>query len=307
MRTLPLLAAVAGLVAAVAGLAKPEDGTKTSSAGNTPLKIMIAGDSITHGHEGDFTWRYRIWEWLRANNVSVDFVGPYKGQSAVMSLRSHCENAEFHVGTIARDEPLPPQPPLVIGDPAPPLFSKPRIAWGYAEAVPKDFDADHFSTGGYKASLAKEVIRDLVKKYQPDIVLSLIGINDFIWARDTPENLLVSMKTMIDEIRIARPACKFAVGNIIRRNFHDLELESRTAAYNPLLKAAIPTWSTEQSPIYHVDVALAYSCGPGFPHCPAAFDGLHPSTLGSYQIAQVFAQSLSMRIATQTCHNPLTD
>lgn len=88
-------------------------------------------------------------------------------------------NAKPHAGTIARDEPLPPQPPQVFGDPALPLFSKPRIPWGYADAVPKDFDADHFSTGGYKAVLAKEVIRDLAIKYQPDIVLSLLGINDF--------------------------------------------------------------------------------------------------------------------------------
>lgn len=59
------------------------------------------------------------------------------------------------------------------------MFQKPRIDWGYADDVPKDFDADHFSTGGYKAYLAKEVIRDLVKKYQPELILCLIGINDF--------------------------------------------------------------------------------------------------------------------------------
>jgi hypothetical protein len=77
---------------------------------------------------------------------------------------------------------LPPQAPLVVGEPAPPLFSKPRIAWGYSEDVPEDFDADHFSTGGYKADLAKEVIRDLVRKYMPELLLCLIGINDFsVW------------------------------------------------------------------------------------------------------------------------------
>lgn len=26
-------------------------------------KMMIVGDSITHGQEGDFTWRYRLWQW----------------------------------------------------------------------------------------------------------------------------------------------------------------------------------------------------------------------------------------------------
>lgn len=39
-------------------------------------RIMIVGDSITHGHDGDFTWRYRIWEWFRdSTDMNVNFVG----------------------------------------------------------------------------------------------------------------------------------------------------------------------------------------------------------------------------------------
>lgn len=76
MRILRVLAAVASLVAAVAGSGDDDKRTPTETE---PLKVMIVGDSITHGHEGDFTWRYRIWEWFRANNISVDFVGPYRG------------------------------------------------------------------------------------------------------------------------------------------------------------------------------------------------------------------------------------
>lgn len=41
------------------------------------LKIMIVGDSMTHASEGDFTWRYRLWEWFRqaAPKTKVTFVG----------------------------------------------------------------------------------------------------------------------------------------------------------------------------------------------------------------------------------------
>lgn len=40
-------------------------------------KVLIVGDSITHGHEGDFTWRYRISEWFReyAPDTKPTFVG----------------------------------------------------------------------------------------------------------------------------------------------------------------------------------------------------------------------------------------
>lgn len=51
------------------------------------------------------------------------------------------------------------------------------------------------------------------------------------------------------------------------------------------------SWSTEQSPIYHVDVAGSYSCGPDR-DCPGAFDGLHPNALGNYEIASAFSETL---------------
>lgn len=41
------------------------------------LKIMVCGDSMTHGEEGDHTWRYRVWEWFKdsAPEIKVNFVG----------------------------------------------------------------------------------------------------------------------------------------------------------------------------------------------------------------------------------------
>lgn len=80
------------VTAALAAVALAQDGTaslpatvaavasRAPEAMATPIKVMFVGDSITHGHEGDYTWRYRMWEWFRANNISFDFVGPYTGQ-----------------------------------------------------------------------------------------------------------------------------------------------------------------------------------------------------------------------------------
>lgn len=52
----------------------PHDGQVIYSG----LHIMPVGDSITHGNAGDFTWRYRLLEHLRANGIRYDFVGPNK-------------------------------------------------------------------------------------------------------------------------------------------------------------------------------------------------------------------------------------
>jgi len=33
------------------------------------LRVLIVGDSITQGHEGDYTWRYRIWQWFNSQSI----------------------------------------------------------------------------------------------------------------------------------------------------------------------------------------------------------------------------------------------
>lgn len=37
---------------------------------------MLAGDSITHGRAGDYTYRYWLWRGVRSVGADVDFVGP---------------------------------------------------------------------------------------------------------------------------------------------------------------------------------------------------------------------------------------
>lgn len=41
-----------------------------------PTRVLIVGDSVTHGADGDYTWRYFSWKGLAQTGASVDFVGP---------------------------------------------------------------------------------------------------------------------------------------------------------------------------------------------------------------------------------------
>jgi len=42
----------------------------------TTTKVMVLGDSLSHGWGGDWTWRYWAWREARRQGASVDFVGP---------------------------------------------------------------------------------------------------------------------------------------------------------------------------------------------------------------------------------------
>jgi lysophospholipase L1-like esterase len=237
-----------------------------------PLKVMVVGDSMTHGHEGDWTWRYRLWEWFKSQNVAVDFVGPY-------------------TGTQPPDFPAAPAPPPVAGDPAP-LPSLPRT-WGkYAADTKPDFDSDHFAVWGRQLAQDKSLIRGQVQNFQPDILLVGLGFNDMGWFVSGPQGTLDSMKTLVDEARAAKPNIKFALANVPQRSFiggRD-DLPINTDIYNQMLAAAIPTWSTPDSRVELVDWRGNYSCETT--GCPAGYDGLHPNAWGEYQIAHAFELTL---------------
>jgi hypothetical protein len=65
------------VVVASPALALPEQIPLVSNPGtpaanqNQGISVMIVGDSITQGLEGDWTWRYRIWQWFKDEGVEV--------------------------------------------------------------------------------------------------------------------------------------------------------------------------------------------------------------------------------------------
>lgn len=240
-------------------------------SGGGDLKVMVVGDSMSQGKEGDYTWRYRLWQWFREQHVAVDFVGPYSG-------------------TQPQDLGLAPQPPKLQGE-ADPDPGPPRTSGGYAAGT-EGFDSDHFAVWGRQAAQDKGLIKAQVEKYRPDLLLVGLGFNDMGWFVSDAPGTLDSMKTLVDEARAAKPDLKLALANVPQRTKiggRD-DLITKTDDYNKLLAAAIPTWSTADSPVKLVDWRGAYDCAPA--NCPAAYDGLHPNSTGEYQIAHAFEKTL---------------
>jgi hypothetical protein len=82
----------------LAGLLVP---STPAHAATPPLRILLEGDSITQGFDGDFTWRYRFYKELTRQHVSFDFVGskhlPYvePGYSTSQYADPHFDSDHF--------------------------------------------------------------------------------------------------------------------------------------------------------------------------------------------------------------------
>ncbi|MGV9212098.1 GDSL-type esterase/lipase family protein [Micromonospora sp. RB23] len=243
------------------------------------LRVMVVGDSMSQGAEGDWTWRYRLWEWFRSQNVAVDFVGPY-------------------FGTNPPEEATGPAPPRLQGAPAP-WEGMPRT-WGAYAAGASAFDPDHFAVWGRQAAQVKNEIYAQVAEHKPDLLLVGLGFNDLGWFVDGPDGTIASMRTLVSEARAANPNIKLALANIPQRTRlgANPNLPANTDRYNTLLATSIPSWSTSQSPVALVDWRGNYACGPD--SCPNGYDGLHPNARGEYKIAQAFERTLvnNFRIGT---------
>nr|WSX53848.1 fibronectin type III domain-containing protein [Streptomyces sp. NBC_00974] len=242
---------------------------------DTPLRVMVVGDSMTQGMEGDWTWRYRLWEWFKYQHVKVDFVGPYRG-------------------TKQPDAPVgPPAPPPLQGEVVEnPSATSPPVTGAYAQGTAEDFDSDHFAVWGRQAAQDKDLIGPMVAQYKPDLVLLGLGFNDMGWLVSDATGTLDSVKTLVDRARAAKPDIRFAVANVPMRPLIEgrQDLIVKTRQYNSMLQSGIPSWSTLASPVKLVDWEGAYGCDTNV--CPGGYDNLHPNALGEFQIARAYERTL---------------
>ncbi|KAH8886665.1 hypothetical protein GQ53DRAFT_875336 [Thozetella sp. PMI_491] len=100
------------------------------------------------------------------------------------------------------------------------------------------------------------------------------------------------MSELIGNARASKADVHILVANVVDRLFLQgrEDLVVNTQIYNQMLASAIPGWSTAESPVALVDVHGNYDCHPD--SCPDGYDGLHPTAMGEYHIAQAFASVL---------------
>lgn len=138
------------------------------------MRILIVGDSITHGSVGDWTWRYRLWRNLTSQGIAVDFVGPHGG---------------------------------VLNSKADELWD----ASGYAD--PK-FDTDHAARWGMGFVNQEYPIGELVSKYRADVVVSMLGTNDLAFFGQTPDQVAASASEFVAAARAANPGVSIVLSHV---------------------------------------------------------------------------------------------
>jgi hypothetical protein len=253
-------------------LPKPEPTTPPKPP-PTKFKAMIVGDSITHGAEGDFTWRYRLWEWLKSENVEADFVGPWTG--------TH--------GRVKPEDALP-KPPSLSGEEAP--AGKPDDSGEYRTYIDPAFPKKHAAMWGRQAAQSKNTIREWVSTHQPDYLLVMLGFNDLGWWVSDAQGTILSMDEFVRNARSAKSDVKFLIADIVHRSFIGGrgDLVVSTTTYNNLIVDAVKKWNTDKSPVKLVKVQTNYDCYVS--SCSDGYDGLHPNEKGEFKIAQAFSRTL---------------
>ncbi|GGS48744.1 GDSL-type esterase/lipase family protein [Streptomyces cinerochromogenes] len=258
---------------------KPSDGNTSGS----PQHVMVVGDSISNGFEGDHTWRYRLWQWARAQSWKTEFVGPLHG-------------------TATPDEPHAPEPPPPAED-KPPTGDAPGTWDGaYARDVSPAFlksGADHYAMWGRRLEQDVPTITSVMEDLKaggklPDTLLVELGFNDIGWL-GAGADLTGTMQKFIDNARKANPRVRLVLANVPQRTTlgsANPKLGERTRAYDDALAAKVKEWSTDASPAVLADLDKAMGCDPSATSCATTYDGLHPNDLGEYRIARAFATTL---------------
>ncbi|WP_433241104.1 SGNH/GDSL hydrolase family protein [Streptosporangium sp. CA-135522] len=223
--------------------------------------MMIVGDSISQGLEGDYTWRYRLSQNFGGHGFPIRFVGPETGTSVLPASQ-------------------PRGYPARTADPVHTGRYRPGI----------DFrDHRHYARWGRLLQEAKDNIHDAVVAHKADYLMVELGFNDLAWGVSGPDRLAADLEAFVRCARGANPDIRLLVANVVHRT--PLETGPGPAdvitSYNEALPARLAAMSTARSPVVLVDLDRDYD-----PHRDT-YDGLHPNDLGEFKIARAFADTFS--------------
>ena len=137
---------------------------------------MVLGDSISQGSSGDYTWRYRLYSYLRSENLTPTYVGPYTDLFDIVADHRNFADHSY-------------------ADPA--------------------FDQHHDAIWGRTLAEAKDTIEPEVARSRPDYLLVLIGINDLVTDPTNTAGAAANLRALIANARAADPHLRFVLGQLL--------------------------------------------------------------------------------------------
>jgi lysophospholipase L1-like esterase len=226
--------------------------------------VMVVGDSVTQGLEGDVTWRYDLAKVEAATAAGFTYVGPRSG-------------------TYLLPARLPAGWPTV---PAPPAYDG---AYAPGETFPDAGGSQHDARWGMTMAEGADSIAATVRQYHPQYLLVMLGFNDLAWQLQSPATVQALARDFVSAARAGSPSIRILLANVVQRAPLSSEptLPATISAYNQGLAGTLASLSTARSPVGLVDVARSYH------YAADTYDGLHPDGTGEWVIADAFANSLA--------------
>lgn len=250
----------------------PSSAAIASNADTNTVRILVCGDSISQGREGDFTWRYRLWEWFHNNSEtqsmstpSAQNHPPQPSSSSSSTSTGTTSNGKYIYPTIQYVGPfngtLPASVDAINVDPTNPQ------TWGtYHPTVSPLFSpgggSSHFAVYGRPAWQDIEPLHEQVTTHRPHILVLHLGFNDIGWWGNNANDLILSVQRLVFNARLARPDIKILIADVSHRLAvaGREDIEGITNQYNDLLHTNAAAWWTEGSPVEVVKVSKVYDC-----------------------------------------------
>lgn len=147
-------------------------------------------------------------------------------------------------------------------------------------------DAEHEGHSGWKIHEVDSITEAALTKFDPDVVLLIVGSNDLIKAYEI-ESAPLRLRELVKKILAHRPDIELFVGSPITTN--NLILNSRIQIYNWTIEKEISQLRDQYPNLHWVDMYRESKIGQGKDDLT---DGVHPTVLGYQKMAGVWFHAL---------------
>jgi lysophospholipase L1-like esterase len=202
----------------------------------------------------------------------------------------------------------PPIRVMPLGDSSTSGFSVPTFSHGYRSTLyntllnagynvdyvgtqidtqsPAMADPDHEGHGGVRIDEIQAGIDDwLTLVDDPDVVLLLIGINDFSQGYNTA-SAINRLENLVAQIATSRPYARILVSNLLLRTDY-ASLEAAQSSYNNSIPAMVNHQVSLGHKVYFVDIHSTFTAS------DLSSDGQHPNQSGYNKMAAAWATAIT--------------